>query len=247
MLKTFDKIFMVSYADLDYKMRIKPSSVLNFFQCVAGDHSDILKVGKEDLDKLNIFWVLNKVSFDILAPFHVNQRLKVTTWPLQAKKIIFERDYEIKDADNDDLLAIGTSRWCVLSKNNHKIMPSSSVKYNLNEYENRRSCDNVNFNFNFDGYLLAKEYKIKINYTHLDYNLHANNIKYADFAMASFTAEELKDKYIKAFQINYCKECREGEMLEIKRYIEGNSNIIIAKSENKDAFQCHIELEKSEK
>ena len=47
-----------TFADYDYKLRLKPSAILNYFQEIAGQHADHLEVGREHLLKKGLFWVL---------------------------------------------------------------------------------------------------------------------------------------------------------------------------------------------
>jgi acyl-ACP thioesterase len=239
----YSKNYLTTYADVDYKRIVKPSSILNFFQCVAGEHASLLGVGSENLEKIGIFWVLSKIYYKVIKPIKVDQTVTVTTWPLQSGKIICDRDFLITDTISGDLLIKATSKWCVLDRKTHRPMPTKLLNFDLSAFKTERALDynipqiKIDANFN-----KTDEKNIDIDYTDLDFNMHVNNIKYADFVMRLFTAEEMAEKTVSDFEINYIKECREGEQIKLERHETNDKYIITGKSEDKDAFSCQISL-----
>ena len=60
-------------------------------------------------------------------------------------------------------------------------------------------------------------YRMTVANSHCDHYFHANNARYADFYFDCFTMDELSRKKVKAFQITYEKQAKEGSELALWR------------------------------
>jgi len=80
-----------------------------------------------------------------------------------------------------------------------------------------------------------------VRYADIDFNLHANNAKYIEWAMDCLETDLVTSHRVKRFQINFNAEARLSDTLDISvaqtgtldRYVEGIK-------EDKSIFQVHI-------
>ena len=71
----------------DVNERLTPKSILNIFQDVASHHAEEIGVGFDDLIKLNLYWVLSRIKFDIISMPYINQEVIIQTWPHEKGRI----------------------------------------------------------------------------------------------------------------------------------------------------------------
>jgi len=213
------------YSDLDSNDNIFPSSILQLFQDVAGEHADILNIGYKDFLKNNWIWVLDKIKYTILVPKIELSKIIIKTWPLQPRLLEYNREFLITDINNTPLIK-GSSRWCVLSIDTRKLVRTSTLPQINGEYLNEKNYA--------DGFDILKpiskdemifSFKRKLLFTDLDHNKHVNNTKYSAFAIDSIP--NIENSAIKDLQISFLKECMiNQEMFTYYKQIDDNTYII---------------------
>ena len=210
--------------ETDFKREIKPSALLGFFQEAAGANSEEMGLGFDDLKASGMFWVLSKMSVEILALPHFKDDIIVETWPHSPNKAIFERSFRIKDASGN-IMVNAFSRWCILREGG-RIVPASSVKNTIPSYIEERA---VTSEFFTPVSIVGAEpvFKLKIANSEYDLNGHVNNIKYADYIFNCFSVEELRSRVLKSFQIHYVKQSYEGDVLRFYRQEQGNGVFLL--------------------
>ena len=64
-------------------------------------------------------------------------------------------------------------------------------------------------------------YAVRLANADYDKNRHVNNMRYADYVFDCFSVEKLERLQLKSFQMNYLKQCYEGDTLDLyKKEIE---------------------------
>ena len=67
MVMVFEKEYELRGSDFDCCDRLRPASVLDLFQDVAGIHATELGVGFDDLIARKMIWVLTKVQYEVVG------------------------------------------------------------------------------------------------------------------------------------------------------------------------------------
>ena len=219
-----------SYFDLNDNLTAK--SVLSIFQDVASTHAEEIGVGfKTMLDK-NLYWVLSRVKFDILKMPCVNQTVIVETWPHEKGRIDFDRDFKILSLDNE-VLIVGTSKWCVIDTVNRSLQRTDNVNY-VGEY-----CLDVNYTDRFNKISLPEEsleqkFVHTVGFCDLDHNKHMNNTNYANLVLNATT-----NKTFKHFEINYVNECKLNEQITVSNVV-CDGEYVVGSVNDKTAFIAYI-------
>lgn len=213
----------------DVNERLTPKSILNIFQDVASHHAEEIGVGFDDLIKLNLYWVLSRIKFDIISMPYINQEVIVQTWPHEKGRIDFDRDIKITSLDGNTLV-IGTSKWCVIDTQTRMLQRSTNVNYNgthlnivnYSEKFNKISIPDVN---------PIHIYDYKVYFSDLDHNNHMNNTNYA-----TLVSNVINNKCVKHFEINFLNECLYNDIINISLIQTETNEIVIGTVNDKKAF-----------
>ncbi len=235
----FTKEFDLRTADFDCRRQLQPSSVLDLFQAVAGEHASRIGCGFEDFLAQNKMWVVVRTKFEILKPATLFQRIIVKTWPLPPRGLSFQREYLI-EAEDGTVLVKGTSDWVVMHATERKLVAAKDV-YPITE----GFCTETMFEGRTpklrDFETEQPSYLITPGYSQLDMNGHVNNTKYANYVLDAVDLRE--HEQISEFQIDFRHEVQSGQPLEILHKRE--EDYIFAKGidENQTImFSCKIKL-----
>lgn len=237
MNKIFSSVYTLRAADFGLYSRLKPSSILDLFQDVAGRHAMELGCDGPTLLKRKLAWVIVKLRFRVLGTAHMYQPVTVSTWPLPAGRIGYQREYRISDAQGNTIVE-GSSEWVLMDISSRRIAAAGNV-YNLTEH-----CEEKVFSDGFPR-LRAFEaegeaYSCLPPFSDFDLNGHVNNTKYANYVLDALRLPE--NEVISSFQLDYHREVLPGKALEI--YHRRDENVILARGENEGEkmFSCRITL-----
>jgi acyl-CoA thioesterase FadM len=220
MLKyTHDREFRIKYCETDFKDELKLSSVLAYFEEVAGSSADELGFGYQDLKPREISFMLSGICCEFYAPIMQGEDVTFRTWPLPPSYVVFGREYEAFSKANGMKLCSATSRWCLVDLNSGKVLQSKEVggqdysTYNLDRALEWNNWKIPVFDVNDD----ELRYSMTVANSEYDHNLHVNNTHYADYCLNCFSVSELRKKRLRRFQISFSKQCKEGDELRFYR------------------------------
>ena len=105
------KEYPIAYYEMDFKMALKPSALMNFLQDLATKHAEMLGFGYSFIHPKNYAWFLIKyhMEFDEY-PCELNEIL-IKTEARGVSKILAFRDFEIWTSDNKKRLGRIVSNW----------------------------------------------------------------------------------------------------------------------------------------
>lgn len=210
------KEYQLKYTDYDVYDNVKLSSLLSVLEESSCLSAAELGFGYDELTPRNIAFVISNWYVELSRNLKLGETVTVHTWPLRPKHIIFLRDYEIYVGK--EKVGVATARWCMVDLSTFAILPASAffAPDAFDDYNTERSVEFSGWKIpDADGAL--KVYEKVVGYSDYDHYFHVNNTKYADFLMDVFSLAELKNKNIKSVQINYVKQCKEGDVLALTR------------------------------
>ena len=210
-----ERTYHLRTSDFDMRSRIFPAAVLDLFQDAAGEHASSLGIGYSDLSKKNMCWMLSRVRYTVIKQPALFSDVTVRTWPIESRRIEFDRDYSIHSADGQ-LLVLGSSQWVILDvsdREHPKIVPARGFNMMLDEYVTERALDKPfpRFTPMFD--TDSAEHITQSAYTDIDTNGHVNNIKYSNFILNALDLPP--EKEIGSFRIDYLKEIMDGDTVSV--------------------------------
>ncbi len=207
--------FALRYTDFDFRDELRPSSVLALAQEAAASSADELGFGYEALRKKGQGFITVGTYCEFFAPAKLGDTLTVETWPLPPRHVIFERHYQMKD-QTGEIVALLASRWCLIDLPRFSMLLPEALgevharcPYNPEKALNVPSWSIPRLT---DGRECGRRTVMQ---TDCDHYLHANNTKYADFFLDCFPMREARR--IRAFQIGYGRQAKEGAQLAFYR------------------------------
>lgn len=239
-MMTFDKLYELRGSDFDCYDRIRPASVLDLFQDVAGIHAQRLNIGADTLLERNIIWVLTKARYRLVGIPHRYESVRVHTWPLPPSRVNCRREYLIETVDGQPLVQ-GCSDWVLVHSEKRRVLPAGDLYPAGEDY-----CQETFF----PGRLAkvpafvpqGEGLTVTPSFTQLDINGHVNNTRYADYVMDALCPE--KAMSVKELQIDYHRELLCG--VPVQLYVQRDGESVLARGisgTGECMFSCCLSVE----
>lgn len=218
----YQKDFIVSNNDVDYRFLLKVSSIYRFFQDVALLATQDLGVDSISLSKHNIDWVITRMDVEINRLPKCNEMITVCTYPGKDLAMLYPRFFYIMD-ENKNVIIRASSIWALINAKDRKVVVDRDVIEKL-------PPETSPYELPLPGKILAKQDKVliekrKIHFSDLDFNCHMNNVRYVELLMDVHDFDFYKNHRPSFISLNYIKEIKEQETVTI--YSDKNNPEII--------------------
>lgn len=224
----------IGSTDVDTSFKLKLSGFFKIMQEVIMHHTNKVGVGSLDLKDRELIWVITRVSLEIKRMPTFTEKVKVITYPGKTLKILYPRYIRMLDKDGNVLVNF-SSIWTILDAKTRKPVLDCPIKGKLQEYT-------------MDGELplpskitspeLSLIHKRKITYSDVDFNGHLNNTRYVEILQDVRTSKFYANNQIKKITINYLKELKEGEEVEVLSNSENPEYIEVKKGDDVCFLAC---------
>ncbi len=216
--------YKVNSADTDIEGRLKMGALLNFLIQSAINSSNELGFGFDEIKDESLFWVLSRISIEINRPILWNEEITVETWPKNIEKILYLRDFIVRDK-NDNIIAKSTSGW--LAINSETKRPHLSQHINTETYytlKNKYALKEVPKKIM--PIKVGDKFSVKPTFFDIDINRHVTSTRYLDWMMDTYDLDFLLKNYPTKISINYIKETKPSENVGIIRNNKSDNNYI---------------------
>ena len=210
--------------EFDFLGRIKPSAILSYFQKAAVAHAERLGVGYTALQEQNLCWVLNRLSAVIEKSPVSGEKITITTMPHKPAFADVLRDYIVTNEKGERLIR-GTSRWCVLDtvtmavRRCAPLFPYADDCYTP-EFALKEGNPQLPAWENVVGTSIDA-FDARVLLTDLDYNMHMNNVRYADSVMNGCDFDFYATHTIRSLDFNFLAQMRVGDAYTVRRKDKG--------------------------
>lgn len=222
MVKSFAKKYEVNYYEVDYKLRCKLSSIINFICDVGTRQSEAIGGGIEYCAKNNCAWVFYKYDINMYRYPMFGEIIEITTTPVGFKKFYGLRKYVIKDEEEN---IIGEARALFFLINIDKRRP---MRIQKEQYEFYGVDGDVDYNISMEKleHIEEEQYNkiFNIRYSDIDSNNHVNNVKYVEWAIEAVPIDVIKDYQLKRIKVNFEKETKYGEGISASATVKQSEN-----------------------
>ncbi len=236
-MSSCEKEITITTNDLDSYDYLKPSSILDFSQFVAGKHADELKIGFNEFIKKDLIWVVVRNYFEIIKPIKNPDFIKVMTYPTKNKFVEYPRNYIFYDENNEEIIK-GKSIWMI-----YNIKTKEVLMDNFKELENNDLKDVFDFRIkklNFEDKSNLNYIKdVMITQSLCDHNKHLNNTRCLDYFIDIYEPKE--NELVKRFQVEYVKQVYKGDLISLYKFNKDNLNYLYGYRKNELVFCIMIE------
>lgn len=160
---------------------MRPISLMNELQGLAGKHADMLGLGRDICCARGIAWVMTRLYVDIVDMPRANDKLIYTTWPSVSDALRSERDFDIRD-ETGKLKIRAISQWVLIDlKTRRPVRISEAFPEwtGLSERVWKRDFDKCS------DFVPTQARSIGCRYDDVDINQHINNAVYTVWATES--------------------------------------------------------------
>lgn len=236
----WEKIYQIAYYDVDFKMVLKPSALLNLLQDVATINAEMHGFGYSFTHPKNYGWFLIKYHMEFDDYPEKLDDILIKTDPRGVSKIIANRDFEIWTSDNKKRLGKVASQWMMIDLNTKNIlplakttqMPTFEKREGDLQFEKISSPEKIDF---------EKTYEIR--FDDIDVNQHVNNANYIVWAFEALPFEFKAQHKLKTLDIVYKKEIQFGHKIISQAQIEETTSTHVVKNETTGEDLCIIKAQ----
>lgn len=220
----------------DRKMTL--SEIFRFTSDGAGEDFTLRDMSWKFLFDKGLAIILSRASYHINKYPECDQLITLKTWESAAQGPLCTRNYEIYAYGTDELLVKAQTLWTILDFNNKRLMPAKAYPYRpaptvVTDYDGIK-CGKISIPE--DMQTIGTK---TILYSDLDANGHSNNSKYINFVL-DLLPPEYQTKPAKDVRLNYSKETKLGDQVEIK--VAYKDNMIVAQGLVEGTSSFELEL-----
>mgnify|MGYP003815177279 CR=1 FL=1 len=237
----YEKI-RVEYDECDFMGRPKLSAVLKRFSDIASNDYDRMGFSHDFLFEHGFVYLLTRISVKVSGMSSAGREAELATYERGAKGVQVFRDYYIT-AGGETLLT-GKTAWVICDPTSRKILkPETCIKPTPVNFGHEPDCPEpkrirLPENPEYAG-------KRRVVYSDLDANGHVFNAVYADIA-CDFLPFELLSHNISEFFIDFSREAKIGNELEIYRSIEGDTAVVVGMLDGLPSFETEFHFSGAE-
>ncbi len=224
--------------ETDFTERITLAALGSLFLNTAGNDALRNHFGPDDLLKMGCGWVVSRLAIEMDSYPKMYSDLQVETWIEDFGTMFTGRNFILYD-DKDNVLGRAVSQWAVIDINTRRPVP-------LSKFEDwHKFADGVANGMEkplkLGNTACEKVSQHRVRYSDLDFNLHANSMKYTEWMVDVLPLEQLKQNRVKRFDINYTREARYGQIVDVCLAQEGNISHFELKDEEGKLF-CRSQI-----
>ncbi len=225
----------VGFYDIDYRRKMRLSSLLRIFAKLAGEDYTDRGLSHTFLRENGYVFLVSKVAFKIYRLPEIGESVRAQTWVMGTQGAKFLRGYEML-SENGERLAVGESVWICVSPDDRKIVRPKDFPWQAGSYDNGEipvRCINI-----------KPQEPVSLGQTtvtrsQIDANGHLNNAIYGDIATDFLTVEEY-EKGISEVYVNYSHEAYLGETIDVMRDNSDSDITLVARVGERPCFECKI-------
>ncbi|WP_273265470.1 acyl-[acyl-carrier-protein] thioesterase [Flexistipes sinusarabici] len=196
---------VVNYKDIGFDFKLRPDSLVSFFQEIAIHHSDMVGYDAETLKDMGVAWVLNKLYVDIAEYPVLGDSITVITWSSGISGVKAFREFIIRSGGTEAVRAV--SMWTLLDITTKRIKRIPSYLSEAYETESSQATSFPIASYKVDKNPGDEEGLLQtVRFSDFDTNMHMNNTAYVNILDTALKRYIGKNVEINEFFINFQKE-----------------------------------------
>ncbi len=211
--------FKVRSFDVDQNNFITTTSISEYLQEVAGDHSNNMGFGYRQFVLKNMAWILSGIRIEIERLPKWEEEVLIKSWVVENDKFISRRDFSWYDKDGNTLLSAST-KWILFDTNIRRPQIVDRMGITVEMHPDKKATNEVANIRNKITEGSIVDYTVQ--YSDLDMVGHMNNTKYIQLLLNSYSPEFHKTNKLKTIDINFKTEAQFNDKLHLHTNIIEN-------------------------
>jgi medium-chain acyl-[acyl-carrier-protein] hydrolase len=207
--------FEVRGYDCGYGGPLSAFSLANFIQEASGANAELLGFGMKDMDARHWTWMLSRMDLRVDELPREGERVSVTPWPAELRKLFALRDFEMRGADGRSL-ARAVYAYLVVDLAARKPLRPASV---FGDDPPAVMGAHPVADFAFDVPRAPDSvpaFSQRVWGRHIDHNGHANNAHIVNWLVDASSAEGAPGE-LAALRVEFLAEALQGDELLASR------------------------------
>ncbi len=225
----FKRNILVESHESDFQSQANIITLFSHTLNTAGYASNGQGYGIDTLHPMGLTWVLSRFAIEVKRYPKQFDEITIETWIEDISKFISTRNFKLYDSKGE-VLAEACSYWSMIDmKTRRPVNLNESIYKNAPITPESPNMERPARILEVKG---EKVDEVKVRYSDIDFNQHANSARYIKWQLDSYNIDEFKNKQIKRFDINFVQEVLFGEKLEVYREEKGNLHYFDLKNES---------------
>lgn len=204
----------VAFSECDRNEKLRMAGLLGKMACFAGYDYDARGMTRENMMAQGCVFLLSRVAVRVHRWPRYGERLTTHTWEAGTKGAHMQRAYEIRDRAGAICVSC-RGDWIIADPKTHRIVrPRSLVHESMPVPPTELDCPQTKkLLLPGEG---AEELGVhRVRWSELDGNGHLFSGRYGDIIW-DFLPEDLQDREVREFYLNYRKEAALGQELRLR-------------------------------
>jgi acyl-ACP thioesterase len=230
----------VESRDVDFMKKSTVMALGDYILHTAGEDADLNGFGVRTFnDAHNASWVLTRFAFEICRMPGQHEQLCITTWVSDISRVMTTRNFEVFDHSGKKIAA-AVSNWAMIDITTRR--PLDLLALGLSDSMVQRFDPPAAPPQRLPAPEKAHSWQHTVKYSDLDFNCHANSMKYLQWVVDTLPMETIESKSIRRVDINFIQESRCGQHLHIIAAHPDGSQLLYEIQNNDPKPICRIAI-----
>ena len=206
--------------------RLHPWAAVRLCQEVSEFHSKATGIGYEDMLKQNRIWIISRAYYIIYSRPAAFEKVMLSTWSRGNDGLFAFRDYRMKDAAGETLLA-GTTYWPMIdfaSRRPIRLKEAlADYEYHQEEATDHSVLDRLRMP---DMSVPDGRHEQLATFSLIDHAQHVNNSEYVRLAIDSLMQSDFNIDRPFSIELNYQHETQPNDKLSVLRKQDNGATFV---------------------
>ena len=214
----FSQTFFLTAGECNAEGRIPLTLLISRIIEVATNHANSLGIGYATLVKIDLAWVLSRVSVEIASLPGINDTYVLNTWIESTNRLFSERCFTITDSEGRIYVHARTT-WAAISISTRRaanpgqlgavMFPAEPPHCPVATAKRTPALPDT-----------AESGEYTFRYCDIDFNRHVNTVRYIGLILDRWTLDWYDRNEIGRFDIAFHHECHFGETVELRTFTD---------------------------
>lgn len=239
----YSEKWVLRTTNCDLNGRWKPSAILEAMQEVALAHCETLGLGRRVTDGLGVVWVLSRQHVELARLPRIGETFTIQTCAMPLRHLFYPRAHIFRDADG---AAMGTAcgLWLLMDARTRTTVQNEFVM-------SRMAVETPEIAVRLPATVrplndAPEAGDVLPRFTEFDLNGHVNNARYMDWCWNALGFDALADREVAAFDVNYEREVRRGEVISTRLCREGDAATFHGSANGQRCFSIGVKLRETD-
>lgn len=225
--------------EIDFTKHFKPVNLFALLLTSAGIDSELKGSGIDTMHQAGCTWVLSRVAIEIVKQPYQLDKFTLETWVEGNNKLINTRNF-LATYPNGEIAVRACSYWSMIDMNNRKVMSLENNPF-VAKFPINPTTAGIEAPARVAEVKEGTTTPYTISYNDIDYNQHANSVRYLQWVLDTYSLQQFIDKKLQRIDINYQHEAAFGTNVNIVKQENQDQHLISIK--NQDGLTlCKIKL-----